>query len=227
MKPIIRWFVSVGWMLAATSFSLAGDVKVIANPSVKSDSISETELRSVYLLQRRTLNDGSAVQPVLGRGIAHIVFLRDHLKRDNQELHTYYEGMVFTGKSSMPKQLNSDAEVVAYVARNRGAIGYVSEPTDTTGTKVLTVVAEDSKQERELLSRVEPEYPETLRRMGIGGIVKLELTISPKGAVEQLNIVGGNPILAEAAVTAVKQWVYSPSSSSTKMQVTIPFHSKP
>lgn len=227
MKLPVRISISAGLMLAATLLALAGDVKVIANSSLKIDSISDRELRSLYLLQRRTLKDGSVVEPVLQKsGAAHNTFLQRHLKRDNEELHLYYEGLVSSGKGSMPKQLHSDAEVVAYIAVTRGAIGYVSDSADTAGTKLLTVIADDSKGERELLTEVEPEYPETLKQMGIGGSVKLELTISPKGAVEGVQILGGNPILAEAAVKAARQWIYSPSASTTKLQVTIPFDSR-
>jgi ABC-type phosphate transport system substrate-binding protein len=46
---------------------------------------------------------------------------------------------VFTGKGSMPKTVSSDAEVAAYVAKTKGAIGYVSSGTNAEGTKTLDV----------------------------------------------------------------------------------------
>jgi TonB family protein len=113
--------------------------------------------------------------------------------------------------------------VVAYVSQTSEAIGYVSESASTEGVKVLSVGAEHPKGERTLLTRVEPEYPDTLERLGIGGIVRLELTISPKGNVQNVTILGGNPILAEAAAKAAKQWVYSPAPSQTTIQLSIPF----
>ena len=39
----------------------------------------------------------------------------------------------------MPKALGSDAEVVAYVARTRGAVGYVSSAANTEGVKALAI----------------------------------------------------------------------------------------
>ena len=59
--------------------------------------------------------------------------------------------------------------------------------------------------------------------MRIGGIVRLKVKISPKGGVEQVELIGGNAALAEAAVTAVRQWTYSPSSARTTTEVRIPF----
>ena len=125
----------------------------------------------------------------------------------------------------MPKELSSDAEVVAYVARTRGAIGYVSSAASTEGVKVL-MVSDGRNPQRTLLTRVEPGYPETLQRLQIGGIVRLAVTISPNGAVENVALLGGNPILAEAATKAVKQWIYSPGPSETTIEVAIPFESR-
>ena len=89
----------------------------------------------------------------------------------------------------MPKELKSDAEVVAYVARTTGAIGYVSGVAVTEGVKVL-VVSDGRSVERRLLTRVEPEYPETLQRLQIGGTVRLAVTIAPKGSVEKVVLLG-------------------------------------
>jgi TonB family protein len=228
MRPRYRILSIAGFVLAAAVHFMAADIRVIANPSVKTNTISAKELRGVFLLQRKILKDGSAVEPVLQKsGSTHERFLHEFLNRDGEEMNIYYQGLVFTGKASVPKQLNSDAEVVAYVARTRGAIGYTSDGSSTEGVKILTVGSEESRKERFLLTRVEPEYPETLQRLHISGTVRLELTISPKGNVEGASIVGGNPILAENAVKAAKQWVYSPASSRSTLQVTIPFEAKP
>jgi len=135
----------------------------------------------------------------------------------------YYRTLVFTGTGAMPKMLTSDTEIVAYVARTKGAIGYVEVNSPTEGVKVLTILQAESKSERKPVVRVEPEYPETLLRLHIGGTVRLALTISPKGTVEDVQLVGGNPILAEAAIKAIKLWVFAPGPSRTTQQIAIPF----
>jgi TonB family protein len=204
--------------------SMAADVKIVANPSVRADAVSVSELKSVYLLERRTLKDGSPVEPVLQKtGPTHDAFLRLYLDRDAQEVRAYYLGLAFTGKGSLPKELHSDAEVLDYVAKTRGAIGYVSLSAGTEGVKVLAVTDEEKKSERRLLVRVEPEYPETLRAMQIGGVVRVRLVISPKGSVENASLLGGNPILGDAAMAAVRKWVYAPAASQTSTEVTLRF----
>src|SRR5579862_4593359 len=193
--------ITTGFVLIATCSVLAADVKVIANESVKADSISADELRAIFMSQRKTLQDGSPVVPVLNKSnVAHEAFLALYLHRDADELRTYYQGLAFTGKGSMPREFSSDAEVAAFVAHTRGAIGYVDSNFDAQGTKLLIVLAVGRNAEkRKLLTRVEPQYPETLKQLHIGGTVRLALTLSPKGTVEDIAVLGGNPIFAEAA----------------------------
>jgi TonB family protein len=208
------------WSLDA----LAADVKIIANLSVKANSISTGELRGVFLADRTSLKDGSHVEPVFERsGPAHEIFLREFLRESNESLQSHYGALVFTGKAAMPKSFNSDDEVLAYVARTRGAIGYVRDSAGTEGVKVLAVVAQGSRSERTLLTAVEPEYPETLRQLHIGGLVRLQVTISPQGRVETVTLLGGNPILGDSAVRAVRQWVYAAAPSRTTLEVIVPF----
>jgi hypothetical protein len=120
--------------------AMAGDLKVIANASVQESSISPDELKGVFLITRTSLHDGSHVEPVLLKsGTVHESFLREYLGKTDSALETYYRSLVFTGKGSMPKILATDAEVEAYVAKTKGAIGYVSAAPTTAGVKSLEV----------------------------------------------------------------------------------------
>jgi hypothetical protein len=117
----------------------AADVKVIANPSVSVSAVSSDDLKEVFLENMDSLG-GSHVQPVLLKGgPAHEAFLKSIMGKNDSVLQTYYRSLVFSGKGEMPKALPSDADVVAYVAKTKGAIGYVSEGTSTDGVKTLTV----------------------------------------------------------------------------------------
>ncbi len=62
------------------------------------------------------------------------------------------------------------------------------------------------------LKNVSPVYPELAKQARIKGVVILEATIGPRGDVTSVTILRGvHPLLDEAAVDAVKQWVYSPT----------------
>ena len=116
------------------------DLKVIANPSVSVSFVSADELRNVFLVTKTSLSDGSHVEPVLEKdGPVHEAFLKGYLGKTDAALQTYYRSLVFTGKASMPKTLEADAEVVVYVAKTKGAVGYVGAGTSTAGVKILVV----------------------------------------------------------------------------------------
>ena len=118
----------------------AADFKLIANSSVGASTISGDEVKSVFLITKTSLGDGSHVEPVLLKsGATHEAFVKQYLGKSDSALQTYYRGLVFTGKGSMPKELSTDAEVVAYVAKTKGAIGYVSSGTAAGGVKTIEV----------------------------------------------------------------------------------------
>lgn len=128
---------AMGFLLVASA--LAGEVKVIANNSVTVSSISTDELKGVFLMTKASLSGGH-VEPVLEQGgAAHESFLKEYIHKTGQALLTYYRAQLFAGNGTMPKILASDAEVVAYVAKTRGAIGYVAASASTPGVKDLEV----------------------------------------------------------------------------------------
>lgn len=216
--------VVAGLTILLSANVLAGNVTVIANPSVKAEAVSASEIKSVFLGERNSLRDGTHVEPVLSKGgPAHDTFLKDYLATNDNALQNYYRTLVFTGKGLMPKALRSDAEVVAYVARTPGAIGYVSSTVTLDGVRTLAVNRAENDGARKLISRVEPVYPAILQSKHIGGTVRLKLTIAPNGTVEHVELLGGNPILGDAAIAAVKKWVYSARRSRTQTEVSIPF----
>jgi TonB family protein len=69
--------------------------------------------------------------------------------------------------------------------------------------------------DRKVKSRVTPVYPEIARKMGLTGNVKLQLVVAPNGEVKETKVIGGHPILVNAAVDAVKKWRYETASAES------------
>jgi TonB family protein len=86
-------------------------------------------------------------------------------------------------------------------------------------------VQEQSSKERKLITRVEPEYPETLKRLYIGGVVRVEVEVEPSGVVKSTKLLGGSPILGQSTMKAIKQWRYVPAPSEETLTVKIEFDS--
>ena len=77
---------------------------------------------------------------------------------------------------------------------------------------------------RKVLSRVMPVYPELARRTNVTGTVKIDALITPDGKVAATEVVGGNPILIQAAVDAVRKWKFEPSAQQTKERIELKFN---
>ena len=140
MRYLRNFFIAAAYCSFATGILNAADIKVVANASVAASSVSADDLKGVFLATKTSLADGSHVEPVLLKtGAAHESFLKQYLGKTDSALETYYRSLVFTGKGSMPKMLASDSEVVCYVAKTKGALGYVSAAASAEGVKVLDV----------------------------------------------------------------------------------------
>jgi protein TonB len=61
-----------------------------------------------------------------------------------------------------------------------------------------------------LIRRVNPAYPPLARQARIQGQVLLRAQISKEGAIENLQLISGHPMLVQSALDAVKQWKYKP-----------------
>jgi TonB family protein len=58
---------------------------------------------------------------------------------------------------------------------------------------------------------VRPKYPEAALAAGVQGVVILEVTIGPDGAVQETRILRSIPLLDDAAVSAVREWQFAPT----------------
>jgi len=61
-----------------------------------------------------------------------------------------------------------------------------------------------------LIKKVQPAYPPLARQARIQGQVLLQAEISKDGAIQNLRLISGHPMLAPSAIEAVKQWRYKP-----------------
>jgi TonB family protein len=77
--------------------------------------------------------------------------------------------------------------------------------------------------ERKVAHSEEPDYPELARKMNLHGAVKLKIWISPDGTVRRLEYVGGHPVLAEAALKAVRGWHYEAATKESNAIVVLRF----
>ncbi len=63
---------------------------------------------------------------------------------------------------------------------------------------------------RKTKTTVVPRYPELAQHMRITGVVKVQVTVAPNGTIKDTKLMGGHPVLASAALDALKQWRFEP-----------------
>jgi TonB family protein len=68
---------------------------------------------------------------------------------------------------------------------------------------------------RKIELRVPPEYPALAERMNIKGTVQVRVIVGRDGSVKKAKLIGGHPLLADAALQAVMKWKYEPGPEET------------
>jgi protein TonB len=94
-----------------------------------------------------------------------------------------------------------------------GVIGSVLSSTPMAVPKIATpqrVRVSSGVQSGLLVRKVTPNYPPLARQARIQGVVVLQAQISKEGNIINLQLISGHPMLAPAAIEAVKQWKYKP-----------------
>ncbi len=94
-----------------------------------------------------------------------------------------------------------------------GVLGSIIGGTPTAVPKVATpqrVRVSQGVSQGLLIHQVRPSYPPLARQARIQGTVVLQAVIGKDGNIQNLKVVSGHPMLAPAALEAVKQWKYKP-----------------
>ena len=140
MKLIACTLACLAAALIAPSIRAQAHVQilVIANPAVRAVTASKAEIREVFSGATSTLKGGSRVTPVLLKSSTVTdEFLAQYLDEADAAFRIRWRTLVFSGQSTMPRSLDTEAAVVAYVAHNPGAIGYITRTTPHEGVKIL------------------------------------------------------------------------------------------
>jgi protein TonB len=84
-------------------------------------------------------------------------------------------------------------------------------PADASATVPPRITVGAIVQQNLLISQPPAVYPPLAKQARIQGVVKLSATIAKDGTVQHLEAISGHPLLMEAAMDAVRQWVYKPT----------------
>ena len=84
--------------------------------------------------------------------------------------------------------------------------------------------ASTDASKRKIRTKVVPEYPALAKQMNVTGKVKIETTVAADGHVLATKVVGGSPLLVNAALDALKKWRFEPGPKDTTEVVEFTFN---
>jgi len=94
-----------------------------------------------------------------------------------------------------------------------GASGaYLPPPPPRPPKPTAPIKVGGNVQEAKIIARPQPIYPPLARQARISGTVVLHAIIDKDGHVSELQVISGHPLLVQAAIDAVKQWRYQPTT---------------
>lgn len=132
-------------ILAMPAKVIGQEFKVVINEANSTTSISKANLSSCFMKEAETLTwiSGQPLIPVdqAASSETRKAFSKAIHGRDVSAVKSYWQRLIFTGQAVPPQEKGSDAEVLAFVRANPGAVGYVAADTELgSGVKELEIV---------------------------------------------------------------------------------------
>ncbi len=116
--------------------------KIVVHSASAAGSLSKEKL-AAYFLKKETRWSGGGKIVVVDRNpgaAVRVAFSKDVLGKDVAAVKSYWQRQLFSGRETPPAELDSDREVLDFVAKTPGAIGYVSAAADLgAGVKAIRV----------------------------------------------------------------------------------------
>jgi hypothetical protein len=113
---------------------------VVAHEKTAPAHLSDDELKAIFLGSRTSWDGGGKViVAVLSEGPVQAQFLGEMVGKPPTAFATHWKRLVFTGKASMPKQFAKDEDLLDFVAKTEGAIGFVADGKTAPGTTIIQV----------------------------------------------------------------------------------------
>jgi ABC-type phosphate transport system substrate-binding protein len=116
-------------------------VIIIASPDVFESTLSQKDIRDIFLGKKRKWTDGKEiVLAVMYQTEIHEKFTEQYTRKTSTQFMTYWKHMVFVGQGRFPKSISTEEEMIDYVENASGVIGYVSHlPADGKRVKQISL----------------------------------------------------------------------------------------
>jgi ABC-type phosphate transport system substrate-binding protein len=129
--------------LPTGSASGADGFILVINATNPTTEMEKKSIAKMFLKKAKRWEDGEAVVAIdqEDKSTVRERFTRDIHKKSTSAIKSYWQRMIFSGRDVPPLDVSSDAAVLDFVRKERGAIGYVSSGTELgSGVKELVAI---------------------------------------------------------------------------------------
>lgn len=143
-----KWLISGMFLTAFAAHPAAfadANIVIICNKDVAVDALRRDDVRDIFLgKQRRWPDDNMAEIVTLANYDIHRRFLQQFTAKTPTQFRTYWRKMLFTGKGMVPKAFPDEKSLITYIAKTKGAIGYMTAPVPPDNRlKIIRIIGEE------------------------------------------------------------------------------------
>jgi len=133
---LATWFLSVAVRSASES-----EYMVIVNDQVAVEQLDVKTVQAIFLGEKTQWANGDRIVTViLESGSIHELFMKEILRKTPMQFTTYWNQQLFTGKGIPPHSFATIEQMIDFVSKTRGAIGYVPSSAIINNFKVVKIV---------------------------------------------------------------------------------------
>ncbi len=131
----------VGMNFTLPGTAMADDLIVIGNRSVPVSTLTQKEVKMIYLGKQKIWDNGLKVTFVkLKDEQSSKRFLKHFVKKNPSMYKRYWKKQAFIGGGNPPKEFGREKDLVQYVSKTKGAVGFISSKSYIETVKILSVM---------------------------------------------------------------------------------------
>jgi len=140
MKKILICISLSSFLVLSVLGAAYAEVIIITNKDVNETTLSREDIKEIFLGKKVQWKDNSKIRFVtLTGGDLHREFLKNYVNRSATQYLNYWKKMLFTGRGEPPKGFKTLAELIAYVKKTSGAIGYIDARRHVQHVNIINV----------------------------------------------------------------------------------------
>lgn len=217
---------------AAVTAQAQSGFQVVVNESNGVSRMSTADAERMFMREQTKWSNGKTVVPLdlPAESATRERFSTAVLGRSTSQVKAHWQRAVFSGRGVPPAEQKSERELLAFVAANPGAIGYVNAGTTLpAGVRSLPLsgakaggdeeVFDAARVERapQLISQPPARYPQRLLSEAVEGTVTVQFVVNTRGRVESESVVvlnSSQSAFEAPAMEVVKRSVFRPAQFS-------------